>query len=173
MKQILMLFGQNLLRQFLSPAISEGAPGILEPVKEYIEDSVKHYAVATGVAFIFSLYFVAGTLIMITAAAESFDAFGFFAPGTFFYSGAAITVISIAALGGCYAYFKRGKAKQEHFRVREHHLPEVISAPPAMPNVNFVHIAEAVVAGLISGFISRRASHAEADKLRDRIRRVI
>jgi hypothetical protein len=174
MKQILMLIGQNLLRQIASPAGSDGAPGLLEPIRGYVEDSIKDYAAVTGVAFIFSLYFVAGTLIMITAAAESFDAFGFFAAGNFFYSGVAITVISLAALGGCYAYLKRGrKYAHEHRQQHEAQLPEVLPAPEAAPTVNFALLAEAVVTGIISGLISRRIARREPDTLRDRIRRVI
>lgn len=174
MKQIFLMIGKNLLQQFLNPPARGHdhslSHSLLDPVKEYASDTMKKYALVAVLGFLFTLYFVAGTLMMITATAESFDAFGFFAPGAFFYSGLGITLISIAVLGGCYASVK----KSHKPKIK----PEVVPAVEhsAMPHVNFAHVAEAVMAGVISGLVSRRIArpaNPEPRTLRERLREVI
>ncbi|MGE3260950.1 MAG: hypothetical protein AB7K68_04135 [Bacteriovoracia bacterium] len=178
MRQILMLVGQSLMQQFLrSPDPGHHAaigPALFEPAKEFAaetaREAIRKYALVATLSFFFSLYFVAGTLIMITAAASSFDAFGFFAPGSFFYSGVAVTVISLGVLGGCYASVRKGKKKKTKAEVVEAQVP-AISAPA----FQFGHVAEAIVSGIISGIVSRRFSKPAPapTTLRERLRQVI
>ncbi|MGZ3695588.1 MAG: hypothetical protein ACXWQO_15870, partial [Bdellovibrionota bacterium] len=148
-------------------------PSLLEGAKEYIDQSVKKYAFVAGLAFFFSLYFVAGTLMMITAAAESFDAFGFFTAGVFFYAGVGLTVISCAVLIGCYASLKKRHASKTEVKVIE---PVAMPATerPSIQLGQFGHVAEALVTGIISGLVSRRLSRpSQPSSLRERIRRVV
>lgn len=170
MKQIIFFLGQNLLRQFLTTPVDHGpspSVALLEPFKDYAAESVRKYAIVAGLGFLFSLYFVAGTLIMITAAANSFDAFGFFTAGSFFYAGVALTVISVAVLAGCYVSMKRG-SKAKHEEVRE----VVPVAQPSFPPI--AHFAEALLTGVVSGLISRKLARPPAPiTLRERIRQVI
>jgi hypothetical protein len=177
MRQIFLLIAESFMQQFLR-APDQGhtngiGPALLEPAKEYVAETVKKYAVTVAVAFVFTLYFVAGTLIMTTAAASSFDAFGFFSPGTFFYSGVAITIISAAVLGGCYASVKKGsklKAKEPIVEIQPVRKESEFHVGQLGP------IAEAVITGIISGLVSRRIAKRSApvpSSFRDRLRQVI
>lgn len=178
MRQILMLVGQSLMQQFLrSPEPGHNTtigPALFEPAREFAAETarevIRKYAVVAALSCFFSLYFVAGTLIMITAAASSFDAFGFFSPGAFFYSGVAVTIISLGVLGGCYISVRKGSKKKSKIKVVEAQAP----ATPA-PAFQFGHIAEAIITGIISGIVSRRLSRPvpAPTTFRERLRQVI
>jgi hypothetical protein len=101
---------------------------------------------------------VAGTVLMIASAAQSFDLSGRFMLTNLFYSGLGISVVSLIALGICYWSFRRGAVKIE----QAPGLPVSYDYSPNRPaEAHWMHIVEPIFSGIIAGLVSRRMNKDE------------
>lgn len=170
MKQMFFMIGSAMLKQFLSgPMASAGVAmagtSLVEPLRELVKENVKRYALTAALALLFSMYFVAGTALMIAAAAQSFDSFSRFVPTVLFYSGSGITLISLLALGLCYRSFKKiAPAESAKHEV----LPEA-PAHPHHPEFHIMQIVEPILSGVIAGLVTRKMTKKEPRPLLRRI----
>ena len=177
MKNVLFLIGKSLLRQFLQAPVAAGGVAIagntlMEPVRHMVHDAVKKYAFLAGLSFLFAIYFVAGTVLMLAGTAQAFDTLGRFAFNTLFYSGAGVTILSLAVLGGCYWSFRKGshRDREDAAKVAFEVSPLHQVAGAGFP---FLHLVEPVLSGVIAGLVSRKVAKDEVAAARERRRRFL
>ncbi|RZA09703.1 MAG: hypothetical protein EOP11_00795 [Proteobacteria bacterium] len=142
MKSIFLNLGTQVLRNVLA---GQGAESILSSLLgspapapaprtaphadfAYLTRYAKRLFVLTAVGFVCTMFFVMGSMMAISAVAQSIDLFGVFVASAFFYTG-----FAIAALAGLGALLCVSKARKHNFSweffFRHTESPVTISTP--------------------------------------------
>lgn len=154
MKKLLYVLGSTLLKKFLlkpsgSGFASQGRVSAKFNVP-YLTDLARRYAISASVALVFSLFFVAGTMMALFSAAQSFDLFGVFVAGAVFYTGIGLMLISLAVIAACYFSIRNHKVLKEKIYLIEEEKA-VMHSP-----LDYIGLAQPFVHGLIAGWRKER-----------------
>ena len=160
MKTLLFTLGTAALRNWLSsdssraPSSSGILPGMPKLNVAYLSQIAKKLARLGATAFLFSLFFVAGFTMSLFSVAQNFDSLGYFAATNVFYAGLGLTLVSLTIVFLNLRALAKLRIDQKSVYLYE---APTIREETREPGFDLTKIAGPVMAGLVSGWASRRA----------------
>lgn len=162
MKSLFFTLGTAMLQNWLSPKANSPSQQNFATVPKlnvsYLSGIAKRFSANAGSAFIFSLFFVSGSVMAIYSAAQSFDLFGVFVAGSVFYVGLGISIFSLLIVGGNISNILKIKINADLVYLYE-------QAPTAIENgrgsFDIMKVAAPLVSGLVSGWATGRTRSRE------------
>lgn len=168
MKGLVFTFGSILLRNWISSRGETANPqqppftSIPKLNMPYLAKVGKKYAAQAGSAFIFSLFFVSGSVSAIHSTAQSFDFFGVFIPGAVFYTGFFMAPLSGVVVALNIRSLSRIRVDQSLVYLYEqtpinpgYHSDDSSRSP------DWIGFVGPVLTGLISGWTSGRRARSQ------------
>jgi hypothetical protein len=167
MKKLLFVAATALLRRWLLSQDGLGHPRIQAAPQaridySYLSNLASRYLLLFSLSLLFALFFVAGTVIFIHAAAQSVDTFGAFVAGAVFYTGLSLALVSALA-----CYFSIRSIRRIVPDLDQIYSVEHAPAPSHQSGAqefDIFRLAEPLISGLIAawGRGRRRPSEHEA-----------